>query len=160
MTTEKKVADTILQKATKIQVGGETYNVPQPTLATLILVSEEVSKIPPIKIDTENIALESIANAKYAVNLCSAISVMILGAKKINSVPKCLPFWPLTSKKREFSAQKELTNELLEELTPKEISNLFSKLLGTMQVDFFLGTLISLTEINLLKEKKTIASGQ
>lgn len=160
MTIEKKVSDTILQKTTKITVGEDTYNVPQPTLATLILVSEEVSKIPSIKIDTENIVLESLANAEHAVTLCSAIAIMILGAKKINATTKCVPFWPLTSKKREFSAQKELTNELLEELTPKEISNLFSKLLSTMQVDFFLGTLISLTEINLLRAKKTTASGQ
>jgi len=158
MSIEKKTAKAILQKAIKITVGDQTYNVSPPSLATLILVSEEISNIPAIKIDTDNIALESIAKASYAVNMCNAIAIMILGAKKIQEGLKRVPFWPII-RRNEASAKDVLAKEILEELQPKEVSELFGKLLKTMQVDFFLGTMISLTEINLLKTKTT-ASGQ
>lgn len=146
---EQKVAEAILQKPIKIKVGGQAYNVAPPSLATLILVSEEVSTIPKLNIDTENIALESIANAKYAKVLTKCIAIMILGAKKIKGDRGLF-------KKKNVEV---LSNEILENTQPKEVSELFGKLLKGLQVDFFFGTLISLTEINLLKAKTT-ASGQ
>ncbi|MCC8155482.1 MAG: hypothetical protein LIP01_15645 [Tannerellaceae bacterium] len=48
-TIESKVADTILERKMKLEIGGKYYEVAPPTTATLILVSELVAQLPPYK---------------------------------------------------------------------------------------------------------------
>ena len=50
-TIEQQVSDTILQQPTEIQVGEKKYSVAPPSIATLILVSKEISKLPKITVD-------------------------------------------------------------------------------------------------------------
>jgi hypothetical protein len=53
-TMETKVAETILQKLDEVNVGGKTYTIAPPSTATLILVSETVSKMPQVTMDDKD----------------------------------------------------------------------------------------------------------
>lgn len=54
---ETKVADTILQKPYRVQVGEETYTVAPPSIATIILASELIAQLPGLKLDTKQVSL-------------------------------------------------------------------------------------------------------
>ena len=63
-TLEEKAADTILQRAAKVKIGGTEYEAAPPSIATLILVSEAVSRLPQRKLDDKSIVSECLAVAK------------------------------------------------------------------------------------------------
>ena len=83
-TTETKTADAILQRVTEITIGEEVYKVAPPTLATLISVSDELSKLPdemlePAREDSSAV-ITALRTARHAHGLSRAISLLILGA--------------------------------------------------------------------------------
>ena len=57
-TIEDKVAKTILQQPEEIKVGDKTYKVAPPSVATLILISGAVSRLPHIHLNDEKIMEE------------------------------------------------------------------------------------------------------
>lgn len=152
---ETKVAKAILQEPFAVHIGSKTYRVAPPSVATLILVSEVISKVKTEKIDYDNILNESLRIAKDSKWICEIISIMILGAKKVNK-----RHW-LTMRKQ----KNVLTRELLTNKEPKELRMLMTELLSRMQIGDFFGLTTSLIEINLLRQTKevvnqTIVSGQ
>ena len=68
-TTETKTADAILQRVTEITIGDEVYKVAPPTLATLISVSDELSKLPDEMLEPVS---EDSSAAITALSLCSS----------------------------------------------------------------------------------------
>ena len=74
MDIENKTADTILQKPLNIAIGGATYEVAPPTIATLIEVSRLTTRMPKTNMNTENIMLSSLNIAKD----CEAIGLTLL----------------------------------------------------------------------------------
>ena len=79
---EVKVTDTILEKAITVQVGSKTYEVAPPTIATLILASEAVSRIPKFTLDPEKLVQECFCIARHTRFLGEIAAILILGAQR------------------------------------------------------------------------------
>lgn len=153
-TAESKVAKTILQETKTIEVGGKTYEVAPPSIATLIKVSELVSQMPHVNAETEDPVTETLSVAKGCGVISDILAVMILGAKKT----KGRRIWPFSRKSTDFN---ELSESLLHEKTPRELSGMLTDLLiNRMDIGFFFGITTSLGGVNVTKPTKTTASGQ
>lgn len=173
-TTEEKVAQAILQQPEEITIGGKTYIIAPPSVATLILVSEGVSRLPHIHLDDSKIMEETLSVAKDCQELGNIAATLILGAKHINDMVESRQ----TEKKRHFGGlfhtkktvveletkKERLSRELLENTTPRDLYNIIAQTLLKMQVSDFFGLTTFLIEINLLRPTKVVteatASGQ
>ncbi len=172
-TTEIKTSETVLQQPINVEILGKTYSVAPPSVATLILASAAISKMPSVDKEAENIAYEALAVAEECAPIGEVIAILVLGAKGLTRVDKAITaiekrylFGLLKRRKEvlsevEVDAKSELAQELLENLTPKQLNELMNSILSQMDIAFFLGSLISLHEINLTraKKKKMTASG-
>lgn len=173
-TIEARVAQTVLQKPVEITVAGKTYSVAPPSIATLILVSEAVSRLPHIRLDKDKLVEESLSVAKDCGGLGDIAAILILGAKHVDDkveterVVRRRRLWGLrvTEKtvKETKSAREKLSQELLEEASPREMYDTVARLLREMQLGDFFGLTTFLTEINLIRPTKVVteatASGQ
>ena len=162
-TIEEKVSRTILEKNQSVVIDGKTYNVAPPTTATLIIVSELVSRLPRIKMNSEKVLGECIANAKDFRVIGKIAAVLILGAKRCtetnmfqenkglfrNIFNRCENVFG--TKK---SIEKQLSDRILMSMSPKELSGLIMRLLGGMQIADFFGITAFLAEVNLLRTTK------
>lgn len=172
---EKKVAKEILQQPEEIKVGDKVYKAAPPSAATLILVSEAVSRMPKIKLDTEKIVDEALSVGKDCRPVGEIIAIMILGAKGLTETRKSIKtvekrrFWGIIKEREQMEVEEHidhkaaLAKSLLEDLTPRELHNLAARLLQRSQVADFFGLTTFLIEINLLRqtrEVETTASGQ
>jgi hypothetical protein len=160
-TIESNVSKAILQQPVEVAIGEKTYRVAPPSIATLILVSAAVSKLPKISMDSENIASESLYIAKDCEGLGEIVAILILGAKGLKETKK--KFFGL--KTVEIDQKSILAKEILSELTPRQLSDMLGKLLAGMELAFFFATTASLIEINLLRKTReavttTTASGR
>ena len=154
---ENKTAKAILQQPVEVVIGEKTYQVAPPTIATLILVSEAISKLPKVNLDNEKIASESLNIAKDCAVLGEIVAILILGAKELIGTRKSL------FGTKEVDRKAILATEILSELNPKQLSEMLNKLLAGMELGFFFQITTSLIEINLLrktKEAETTASGR
>jgi hypothetical protein len=161
---EQKTAGAILQKSKQVLVGGATYEVAPPSAATLILVSELAATLPKVENNNAGVVAETLRIAKDCKVLGEIVATLILGAKKINYIgtfERDLP-WSLLKRtyKHQFSIKdfQWLVNHLLEDLTPKELSELAVDLLEGMETGFFLGLTTSLKGINLTKPTRVAVS--
>ena len=172
---EAQTASTILQKPEEVVVGNTTYKVAPPSTATLILVSEAVANMPQVNLKSENIVDESLYVAKDCRIEGEIIAIMILGAKglietrKVRQTKEKRRLWGLWKQRYEVETEEtinrkaELSKQLLEDVSPRELMNLTSRLLQGMQIADFFGLTTFLIEINLLRQTKvvqTTASGQ
>jgi hypothetical protein len=158
-TVEQRVSDAVLQKPIEVEIGNKTYKVAPPSVATLILASAAISRLPAIKLDNDNIAVESLYVARDCEVLGEIVAIFILGAKGVKGSKKAL----FGLRKIEVDEKSLLAKEILENATPKQISELLTQLLVGMQLSFFFATTVSLIEINLLRktrEAETTVSGQ
>lgn len=165
-TIEQMVAETVLEKPLEVKVGENTYQVAPASTATLILVSEAISQLPKIALDTEKVVEESLSIAKDCRVLGDIAAILILGAKNITEKRKV----PQIKEKRylcglihfsrteevEVSVDRvsELSRELLENVSPKELNLIVSQILSRMQIADFFGITTFLTELNLLHPRK------
>lgn len=163
-TIEEKVAQAILQQPTQITVGGKEYTAAPPSTATLILVSEAVSRLPHTKLNAENVVGESLSVAQDCKALGDIAAILLIGAKDINETvitchteeKSCL--WGLIHYKRTIThtetRKAAVARELLESLRPSELNALIARLLQGMELGDFFGLTTFLTEINLLRQTK------
>jgi hypothetical protein len=142
------------------------YKVSPPSIATLILASEAVSRLPHVNLNSDNIASESLYIAKDCGVLGEIIAILILGAKGMKETKTVVTkaFFGLKKKEQQIEIDNKavLARKILNDLTPKQLSETLAKLLSGMELAFFFATTTSLIEINLLrktKETKTTASG-
>ena len=159
-TIESRTANTILQQTVELEIAGKIYKAAPPSIATLILASSAISKLPQVNLDSENIASESLYVAKDCAVLGEIIAILILGAKGLTETKT---FFGLKTKY--IDHKSILADKILKELTPKQVSETLNKLLEGMDIAFFFATTNSLIEVNLLRktkntETKTTASGQ
>lgn len=147
-TIESKVAETILQKEIEIKVGGATYMMQKPTIATLILVSEEVSKLNMTIETSENAMGAVLLNAKNGKAIAKIAAILILGAKRAKDGEyKWWQFW-----RKQGQELEDLTMTMLEH-SPSELYSIVQKCISNGElVDFFALTTF-LTTTNLLKTK-------
>ena len=173
-TIEEQAAQTILQEPEEITVGGKNYTMAPPSVATLILVSALVSRLPHLHLNDKKVIEETLAVAKDCQVLGDIAATLILGAKHVNDIEetrhkrKRRHLWGLfctTETTITTETKKErLSRELLEDTTPRELHNIIAQSLLKMQVGDFFGLTTFLTEINLMRQTKVetavTASGQ
>lgn len=166
-TIEQKVAETILQTPEEVTIGGRKYSVAPPSTATLILVSEAVSRLPAVSPETDKIVEYTLAFARDCRPLGEIVAIMILGARGLECTEKVKELrldgsylFGLFKQYREVEVERridkksELAKELLETLSPSELHELTATLLKKMQIADFFGLTTFLTEINMLRQTK------
>ena len=168
-TIEQRVGATLLQQPRQISIAGKTYSVAPPTIATLILASEAISLLPQEYLDEEHIVEETLRIAKDCRVLGDILAILILGAKGLSEerTTEERTFFGLRRRRtvRKIDRKRELADELLETLAPRDLSRLISELLIDLQLGDFFGATTSLLEINLTKatrgvENETTAHGR
>lgn len=162
-TLEQKAADTILQRAAKVNIGGKEYEAAPPSIATLILVSEAVSRLPQRKLDEDLLVSECLGIAKFCKPLGDIAAILILGARHFNDRPlnpqRAEKGWfrRLFKKKPKpslLTQGERLSQEILETYTPHKLYDLIAMLLQRMDLADFFALTTFLTEINLLRQTK------
>lgn len=160
-TIEQTVAETILEQPFEVKVGEKSYQVASTSTATLILVSEAISQLPHIALDTEKVVEETLSVAKDCRILGDIAAILILGAKK--KVPQIkekrymcgLIRRPYTVEVEiTIDKKAELAKELLEDVSPRELNLIVSQILSRMQIADFFGLTTFLAELNLLHPRK------
>lgn len=151
---QQKTAQTLLQQAEEVTIAGTKYQVPQPTIGTLILVSQEIAHIPMEELNREKTVGEAFQKATHGKHVARALALMILGA----SHPKPT-FWQwfkewLNPKERQI---KRLTNKILYQMNVQEVGILFIQLLGKMQTTDFFMLITFLHEANMLKPTRKVS---
>lgn len=169
-TIEQKVAKEVLQQPEDIKVGDKTYKFYPPSTATLILVSEAISKLPKMRLSSEHIAEDSLYIAKDCRGLGEIVAILLLGAKHLKETIKdtqikeirllwgLLRFKRSVKKERVVDRKAELSRQILEDITPRELHTLTRNLLMRMQIGDFFGVTTFLLEINLLKQTREVVT--
>lgn len=160
-TVESKTARAILQTTIEEKIGATTYAIAPPSLGTLILVSEAISKLPVTTVDVDNVLQEGLRNAKHCRILGEIVAILVLGSKGINRIRivEKRRFFGLIRTREEVLLREEIAKSVLEDLQPEILGPLIGRLLEGMQVAFFLGIIISLAEVNVTKPTKTTVPG-
>lgn len=172
-TIESKTANTVLERRTTVEIGEKSYFVAPPSTATIIMLSEAVSRLPHIALDPEKVVDECLAVGKDCRVLGEIAAILILGAKncvterkRVLVKGKRYLFGLIDTRVYEVTLsdpKKELAEEILEECSPRQLFNVISHILGQLELSDFFGLTTFLTEINLLRqtkvEKRTTASG-
>lgn len=158
-TIETQVSQTILEKPFEVTIAGSTHQVPPPTIATLIEVSELISQMPDIDlgaITDAQIIYEVLAKAPKCRVIGDILAVLILGHKGAKPYSKEEPtgrIWPRTHLVH-YDPRRDLAQAIIEDETPERISNAMVEILLRMEGRAFFSITTSLCEINLLKQTK------
>lgn len=159
MSIENKTADTILQKPIELKVGGNVYYVAKPTLATLIEVSRCISMLPKVgKIDNNEVIPFILSNAsKYGRILAHIAAILIVGIGNDKKTSKNKNKWKIRwfQKKKRQSKIDLMTEEIMNNASCKEISEIISGALSYQGIGFFLSTIISLSGANVIEKTKS-----
>ncbi len=164
-TLEGQVAEAILEKPLTVTIGHRAYEVAQPSIGTLILASEAISKLPTLELHVEKLVEETFAVARDCRPIAETLAILILGAKRILRAKSRRRNWYCRFTRSGETELEALTRRILVEVTPRELSKTFGDLLGQMQIADFFGLTTSLLEVNLLRRtrgvgRETTASGQ
>lgn len=169
-TIEQRAADTLLQRSAKVTVCGIEFEAAAPSIATLVLVSEAVAKLPGRRLDANNIVAECLAVAKDCRILGDVAAILILGARHINDTMPTTQsgrngFLNRFIPKRNVKKREWLSHNIMETYTPTELHGMIAMLLQRLDLADFFALTTFLSEVNLLKETKvektrTTASGQ
>lgn len=128
---EEQTAETLLQEAKRVEVDGTTYEVPAPTLGTLVMVSSVVSRMTVVG-RGDNITMTALARSGDAPLVAEAIATIILGARAIKrGGRRWLP--SLCGRRRLV----RLTTRILESYTPADALRVLLRLLDGMQLGVF-----------------------
>ncbi len=163
-TTEERVAQTILEEPTTIRVGDKEYSVAPPSTATLILVSAAVSRLPRLQLDEANVVQEVLNVAKDCEAIGDIIAILILGAKHVRDevvrieeriTPRLFgSFKRKTLVEVRESKREQLSRELLENLSPRELQMALAQILDRLQIGDFFGLTTFLLEVNTIRPTK------
>lgn len=173
-TIERRAAETILQEPKKIQIDGTEYSMQQPTLATLIMVSELIGDLPSLS-SSKNLG-EALVNAKYCGSLPRIAATLVLGALRIkeahrikiydstNFVFKRVWFAPWKKKRVVQVADvlefDRLVTYFTDRVTIEWLAVFIMECIKDMQIaDFFMLT-TSLKGTNLLKRTREVEATQ
>lgn len=157
-TVESKVAETVLERTTDITIGGETYPVAPPTIATLIEVSELISRMPAVQMNENDILTETLVIAKDCRPMGDILAKLILGhgTHIKTTTTRKTKFWGLITVTTETTIDKQtqLAKRILETTSPKELHAKVVELLKRLEISDFFGLTTSLIEINLIRRTR------
>ncbi len=161
---EQATAETILQQPEAVEVGGKTYMIAPPSIATLVLASRSIAELPRVRLDQERVLESSLAIAKNCQDIGYIAATLILGAKRCFETKTIVRkasrriLWGLFrlpyQKAETITRREALARELMENLTPQQMHELIGQALLKMQVGDFFGLTTFLTEINLTRPTK------
>lgn len=162
---EERTADTILQKPETVTVGGKEYEVAPPSIATLVLASKYIARLPRVELDKENVLGGVLAVAKDCGMIGDILAILILGAKRSEEDADRAPsFIRRISNRKKETKRERLAKELLEAMKPRDAYSLLAKLVGNLQIADFFGLTTFLIGVNMTKATKvvteTTASGR
>ena len=152
-TAEERVADTLLQAPAVVALGGRTFRVAPPSVATLVLLSAVVSRLPRFEGDG---GLP--AGATEAARGERMLLLAIARAEGCEAVG-----YRRRRRWRRATEGERLGRWLLERVPPRELFNAFARLVWGMQVADFFAFTAFLQEANMLRgkaERGTTASGR
>lgn len=165
-TIEQMVASAILEKATgKIELGGMVYPIADPSIATLILVSELISTLPVVDKDIpKELRVYSVLHyAKEYKAIGDICAILILGAKNLREEKEIIEekriFGLFPRKKRVkviVDKQAELSRLILDNIKPSIIFDLIIQRLQDMEIGHFFYITTSLSEANILRPTKEV----
>ena len=164
-TIEQKTGAAVLQKPIRVTVGEREYEVAPPSLATLILVSEAVSLLPRFVPDADKMVAQAYHYARDSKPLGDVLAILILGAKNLTGFQKSrvstrklflglFPYWKEQEVTTEVDLKEELSEYLLENMSPRQLNELITRLTENLEIGFFFGLTTFLSEINLLSPTK------
>lgn len=164
-TIEQRVASAILEKATSsIEIGGESYPIGDPCMATLILVSELISTLPVVeKVPNEQVVYSVLRHAKDFKPLGELCAILILGAGNLTEEREitecerfCWVFRRKTKRRVVFDRKAALAREISLNVRPSVIFNCIISRLQDMEVAHFFSIITSLSEANILKPTREV----
>lgn len=163
-TIEQRVASAVLERATNhIEIDGAIYPIADPSIATLILISEIVSTLPIVdkNIPKEDIAYSVLHYAKDFKAIGDISAILILGSKNLiekREIPqkKILGIIPRKPKVEMIDRKSELSRIILENVSPSTILDVIIRRLEDMEVGYFFSITTSLSEANILKPTKEV----
>lgn len=174
-TVESRVAATILERSSTIEIDGTTYEIAPPSMATLILISEIISTLPIVeKVDDNDRIYSALHYAKDFKQLGDIAAVLILGAKNLTEkreriIEKRRFFGLFKSRKKiveTIDRRAELAKSILLNMRPSLLYEVIIARLKQNEITTFFAITTSLNAANILKPTKaevvnsTTASGQ
>lgn len=140
-----KAAETILKKEKIIRIGNRNISCKPITLATFVAVSEIVSCFPQISEELQRTNDEILSfvltDAKKYEGLADMIAILVLGQPRKDSI---LKRWK----------RRRLSNYIADKVPAYELGTILNQLLDSVSIAHFFQCTASLSELNLLKEKR------
>ena len=155
-TIERQTENVILQQHSRIQIGHRTYRVAQPTAATLIMLSAEISQLPTdMAAKSEmDIITKTLRYAKDCGGVGRIVAIMLVGAwwGQFGWIGRTICRCRIERKGRTLLARH----------TSRTLNEAMTVLIRRMQVADFFALTAFLSGINITKATKaeTTASGQ
>ena len=165
-TIESRAADTILEnKIGTVEIDGVKYDIAPPTVATLILVSQIISRLPVVERVTGAAVVNAVLHhAKDFDALGELAAVMILGAKNLTEKREVVTYprkWfglrRVKHVREEIIDRKSILAErIMLTLSPTELHNLIISRLNNLDIPSFFVITTSLSEANMLKPTREV----
>ena len=155
-TIERRTEEVILQTPRRIAIGRRTYRVAQPTAATLIMLSAEISELPTGMVaDKElDIFTRTLRYAKDCGGIGRVAAVMMVGAwlTQFGGIGRAVCRWRIRCRAR----------RLLANHTSEALNQAMTLMMREMQVSDFFALTAFLTGVNITRATKaeTTASGR
>lgn len=168
------VADAILQQPMGVvTLRGIEYPICHPSPATLIMVSQLCSALPPVD-GKGNVLTEVLRTAKDSAVIGKVIATLILGAKRVKehrmveithtrqsrSLWRRLLMLPdkQTEETEKVAEIDYFAEALLEDLTPAKLNDIALSLFAYSEIADFFGLTTSLSAANLLRRTREVGT--
>ena len=155
-TIERRTEEVILQTPRRILIGNRRYRVAQPTAATLIMLSAEISELPTGMVEDKGLDIftRTLRYAKDCEGIGRVAAVMMTGAwlTQFGSIGRALCRWRIRRRARRLLACH----------TSQALNTAMTLMMREMQVSDFFALTAFLTGVNITRPTKaeTTASGQ
>lgn len=153
----RKAAETILQKPFEITAAGRRWTVDHPSVATLIMASEAISRLPDVRPDKDDIVKSTIALAPQCRSLGEVAAILLLGAREAARPDSGSGRCGLFRRGSARTKAEVLGERLMEEMSAGELYRTVGTILGRMEIGDFFALTTFLSEINLLRPTKVAA---
>lgn len=159
---QTKVREVLTQSTFPVVLGGIEYQVPHPTLGTIVRASEMISLLPEFTMDKKDAIKSILKNAKECHVLGEIMAVFIIGEKSIVEMDKkaIKGFFLTKGKKTGADAVKELGETIMCRATPAELNVAMAAVFSNIEIADFFEVTTFLQGINLTKPTKVVETTQ